>query len=188
MEIIKSAPHNSEICFSEDGRWTSVKPETETHVIGSPVIKQSSSSSSSSTSSSSAGSVAVISDGTRKFTCPLRRVFSTSTCSQFPWRISAFNMQVGLHAFLLYNIRSIVIDSTRALAMILKNARPKQQFQNICSPRFSHLSRQFTLPLCPDRWFARKMFGYYPQKVTIENFYRNLCLFKRRFSGNCLSK
>ena len=28
---------------------------------------------------------------------------------------------------------------------------------------------QFTLQLCPRRWFVRKMFGYYTQKVKIEN-------------------
>ena len=27
---------------------------------------------------------------------------------------------------------------------------------------------QFTLQLCPRRWFVRKIFGYYAQKVKIE--------------------
>ena len=27
---------------------------------------------------------------------------------------------------------------------------------------------QFTLQLCPRRWFVRKIFGYYTQKVKIE--------------------
>ena len=29
--------------------------------------------------------------------------------------------------------------------------------------------RQSTLQLCPRRWFVRKIFSYYPQKVKIEN-------------------
>ena len=28
---------------------------------------------------------------------------------------------------------------------------------------------QFTIQLCPRRWFVRKTFGYYTQKVKIEN-------------------
>ena len=43
---------------------------------------------------------------------------------------------------------------------------------------------QFTLQLCPRRWFVGKIFGYYTPKITIEIF---TCP-NRRFLGNNLSK
>ena len=38
---------------------------------------------------------------------------------------------------------------------------------------------QLTLPLCPRRWFVRKIFGYYTSKL--KNHHRNLCLSKQEF-------
>ena len=48
---------------------------------------------------------------------------------------------------------------------------------------------QFTLQLCPRRWFVRKIFGYYTQKVKIEkSSIENFACTNRRFLGNYLSK
>ena len=45
--------------------------------------------------------------------------------------------------------------------------------------------RQFTLQLCPKRWFVRMLFGYYPQKSKLKIHYIEiLACPKRRFSGN----
>ena len=38
---------------------------------------------------------------------------------------------------------------------------------------------QFTLQLCPRRWFVRKIFVYYPQKSKLKNLHRNFCLSKQ---------
>ena len=48
---------------------------------------------------------------------------------------------------------------------------------------------QFTLQLCPRRWFVRMMFVYYPPKVKIEKIFIEIFSCRnRRFSGNYLSK
>ena len=48
---------------------------------------------------------------------------------------------------------------------------------------------QFTLQLCPSRWFVRKIFDYYPPKVKIEKiFIEMFACPNRRFLGNSLSK
>ena len=48
---------------------------------------------------------------------------------------------------------------------------------------------QFTLQLCPRRWFVRKIFGYYTLKVKIEKIIiENFACPNRRFLGNYLSK
>ena len=38
---------------------------------------------------------------------------------------------------------------------------------------------QFSLHLCPRRWFDRKMFSYHPQKSKLKTFYRTFCLSKK---------
>ena len=40
---------------------------------------------------------------------------------------------------------------------------------------------QFTLQLCPRRWFVETIFGYYIQKVKIEKSSWKLCLSKQEF-------
>ena len=81
----------------------------------------------------------------------------------------------------------------------------KEQFQNFCLSRFSSLyfkslfqlhliaflvrTMQFSLQLCPRRWFIGKIFYYNPQKVKIEkNSIEIFACPKRSISRNCLSK
>ena len=47
---------------------------------------------------------------------------------------------------------------------------------------------QFTLQLCPRRWFVRKIFGYYNHKSKLKNTIENFACQNRRFLGNYLSK
>ena len=70
------------------------------------------------------------------------------------------------------------------LSQDFKNACPEQLFQNIARPYLATYllqilipatynslvcqKGQFTLQLCPRRWFVRKIFGYYTPKVKIE--------------------
>ena len=79
-----------------------------------------------------------------------------------------------------------VIAIMQGLSQDFKSACPKQQSQNFCPSRFIlatyllqiHITAtfsslvcqkgQFTLQLCPRRWFVRKIFGYYTPKVIIE--------------------
>ena len=45
---------------------------------------------------------------------------------------------------------------------------------------------QFTLQLCPRRWFVTKYLVITPQKSKLKNLHRNVCLSKQFFLGNCL--
>ena len=45
---------------------------------------------------------------------------------------------------------------------------------------------QFTLQLCPRRWFVTKYLVITPQKSKLKNLHRNVCLSKQVFLGNCL--
>ena len=50
---------------------------------------------------------------------------------------------------------------------------------------------QFTLQLCPRRWFLMKIFVITPKKSKLKNHHRNFCrnfCRKRRVFGNYLSK
>ena len=48
---------------------------------------------------------------------------------------------------------------------------------------------QFAVQPCSRRWFVRKIFGYYPRKIKIENnIYRNVCLSNKRFLGTVCPK
>ena len=48
---------------------------------------------------------------------------------------------------------------------------------------------QFTLQVCPRQCYFSKIFGYFPQKVKIDNFFIEFFACpKRRFSGNCQPK
>ena len=38
---------------------------------------------------------------------------------------------------------------------------------------------QFTLQLCPRRWFVGKILGYYTQKSKLKNHHRKFCLSKQ---------
>ena len=54
------------------------------------------------------------------------------------------------------------IDRTSSTTNLLQIVIPATINSLVCQ------KGQFTLQLCPRRWFVRKIFGYYTQKVKIE--------------------